>query len=159
MIIRNQVDDAEFLTWLAIESKRYWGYPDSWIQEWRPILTIRPESIVSYETFSKLVGKEVVGFYQLNAIEEPAQLKHLWVLPNKIGTGIGRELFTHAVDRAVVLDRHYIHIHADPNARGFYEKMTAELIGFAPSVVQEIAREVPIMEFRCPEVYPQINTD
>ena len=63
------------------------------------------------------------------------------------------------MDRAVALDRHYIHIHADPNARGFYEKMTAKLIGFALYVVQGIAREVPIMKFRCPEVYPRINAE
>jgi len=156
MIIRNQVGDAEFLTWLAIESKRCWGYPDPWIQEWHRILTIRPESIISYETFSKLVGKEMVGFYQLNASKEPAQLEHLWVLPNRIGTGIGRELFAHAVDRAVALNRHCIRIHADPNARGFYEKMTAKLVGFVPGVVQGNAREVPIMEFRCPKVSAQI---
>ena len=38
-------EQAESLTQIAFAAKRYWGYPERWIELWSPILTVSPEFI------------------------------------------------------------------------------------------------------------------
>ena len=42
----------------------------------------------------------LVGFYALIIREGRAQLEHMWVAPEYIGTGVGKELFIHAMQSA-----------------------------------------------------------
>lgn len=52
-------------------------------------------------------------------------LDHLWVVPEKFGTGIGRALFQHALQQAEALGAEFLELEADPHAVGFYERMGA----------------------------------
>jgi hypothetical protein len=46
-IVRAKPQEAEALTEIAHAAKRHWGYPEPWIQNWRDILTMRPEFIAA----------------------------------------------------------------------------------------------------------------
>jgi GNAT superfamily N-acetyltransferase len=50
-------------------------------------------------------------------------------LPKRIGRGIGRALFDHAVRRAASLGAGSVRIEADPYAEGFYRRMGARWVG------------------------------
>mgnify|MGYP003337409735 CR=1 FL=1 len=46
-ILRAQPEDHQVLTEIAHAAKRHWGYPESWIEEWRYFLTVLPEDIAN----------------------------------------------------------------------------------------------------------------
>ena len=50
-IIQARAADAEQLTRIALAAKRYWGYPEAWIESWRSLLTITPGFIKANETW------------------------------------------------------------------------------------------------------------
>jgi N-acetylglutamate synthase-like GNAT family acetyltransferase len=86
---------------------------------------------------------EIRGFYALCVNGGRAELEHMWVRPQYIGTGIGKELFLDAMDKATALNVREVEIVADPNAAGFYEKMGAERVGEADSSVDGQVRKLP----------------
>ena len=72
----------------------------------------------------------------------------MWVLPQHMGRGIGRGLFSHAVGRARKLNFNAIEIESDPNAEGFYLRMGAQRVGSRDSEIDQVKRELPILVFR-----------
>ena len=68
----------------------------------------------------------IIGFYLLAA--DGSRLEHLWIVPDRIGTSIGRQLFNHAIRRAAALGASTMEIEADPNAEGFYMHMGAKIV-------------------------------
>ena len=86
---------------MALEAKRYWGYPEHWINHWESDLTISPEFIRDNQVYVDEENGEIRGFYALRVIGNKAELEHMWVTPAAIGTGIGKELFLDAMERAV----------------------------------------------------------
>ena len=64
-ITRARPDDAATLTNIAFAAKRHWGYPMSWIESWRDVLTVRPEFIAGYETYAAIDAGRAIGFYAL----------------------------------------------------------------------------------------------
>lgn len=138
-------EEADALTNIAQEAKRYWGYPESWIEHWREELTITPDCIAANQVYVAEAEGELLGFYVLISKAEAAELDHLWVRPEQIGQGIGKELFLHAMERARA--RHSrVEILADPNAEGFYQKMGASRFSESHSEVQGQSRVLPLME-------------
>lgn len=143
-----RAEDAATLTQIAIQAKRHWGYPEKWITEWREVLTIRPDQVVRGRIHKATVAGAIIGFYGLQDAEEMLRLEHLWVLPEAMGCGIGRALFTHASRHAYELGFEFLHIESDPHAQGFYERMGAQRIGAIPTVVDGQRRELPVMRFQ-----------
>jgi predicted N-acetyltransferase YhbS len=70
----------------------------------------------------------------------------MWVTPASIGTGIGKELFLDAMERAAKLNVNAVELSADPNAAGFYKRMGATQIGETDSVVDGQVRKLPRMK-------------
>lgn len=99
-IIPAKSQDADALTLIATEAKRHWGYPDSWIESWREDLTVRPEHFIEREIYSATVEGRIIAFYTIAVEAARLYLVDLWVLPEAMGNGIGRSLFTHALNRA-----------------------------------------------------------
>ena len=144
MIIRPaSVDEASVLTTIALDAKRYWGYPEHWIKHWEADLTISPEFIRANHVYVAEVAGEVRGFYALCVSGAKAELEHMWVTPSCIGTGIGKELFLDAMKRAAALEIRDVELTADPNAAGFYERMGAKRIGETDSPVDGVPRKLP----------------
>jgi N-acetylglutamate synthase-like GNAT family acetyltransferase len=145
MIRRATVDEASVLTTIALEAKRYWGYPERWIKHWESDLTVSPEFIRDNHVYVAEADGEVRGFYALcvSGEKEVAELEHMWVMPAYIGTGIGKELFLDAMERAAALDVRDVEISADPNAAGFYTRMGATQIGEVDSPIDGEERKLP----------------
>ena len=95
-IIRAHSPDAPTLSAIAWAAKAHWGYPAHWMEQWRDQLTITPEFIAANETFVAVINGRMIAFHALLETVETLCLEHLWVLPEQIGQGIGRILFTHA---------------------------------------------------------------
>ncbi len=144
MIRRATADEAALLTTIALEAKRYWGYPEHWIKHWETDLTITADFIRDNPVNVAESDGEVRGFYALCVTgSDAAELEHLWVTPACIGTGIGKELFLDAMERAAVLEVRGVEISADPNAAGFYERMGAKQIAEVDAPVAGQARKLP----------------
>src|ERR1044071_8964706 len=143
MIRPASVDEAAVLTTIALDAKRYYGYPEHWIKHWEADLTISPEFIRDNQVYVAEAEGEVRGFYALCVSGEKAELEHMWVTPAWIGTGIGKELFLDAMKRAAALEVRDLELTADPNAAGFYERMGAKRIGETDSPVDGLPRKLP----------------
>ena len=138
-----QITEADLLTRIAQEAKRYWGYPEHWLKVWQDALTIRPEFIDQHPVFVAENEGNVVGFYALVLGNDKGELEHLWVAPTHIGTGVGKELFLHAMQTAAKRSLGEVEIVSDPNAEGFYQKMGAHRIDEDISEIDGQKRTLP----------------
>jgi GNAT superfamily N-acetyltransferase len=137
--------DAEALTRIAFAAKRYWGYPERWIERWRETLTITSEFVRRNEVYVAVVGGEPVGFYALGGEGRKIELEHLWVLPECMGAGVGRALFDHAIRKATTLGAEVLGIESDPNAEGFYRRMGATRVGEINYPIDGQRRTLPLL--------------
>ncbi|MBI4748654.1 MAG: GNAT family N-acetyltransferase [Acidobacteria bacterium] len=138
MFIRQALaSDANHLTSLAHAAKRYWNYPEHWLAAWESSLTITPEFINTHLVFAACENDQILGFYALTQERSDWFLEHCWVRPESIGTGIGRQLFEHAVKTARAAGIPSLLIDADPFAAPFYERMGARHVGTIPAPVPE----------------------
>ncbi|MEP6569526.1 MAG: GNAT family N-acetyltransferase [Acidobacteriota bacterium] len=149
MIIRPATtEDVPALTQIAHDAKRHWGYPEHWLAHWQDDLTISEEFIAGSAVYVAESEGEPLGFYALIQRKEKAELEHLWVKPAHIGTGVGKQLFLHAMQHAAKENISEVQILSDPNAEGFYRKQGAHRIG---EVVSEIDGE--------PRILPRLTVD
>jgi GNAT superfamily N-acetyltransferase len=146
-IERAQPDDAAALTDIALAAKRYWSYPERWIEGWREVLTIRPEFIARHETSIAVLGGRTVGFYAVGRRNYILDLLHLWVLPDAMGLGVGRALFFHGLERMKELGCWELEIESDPNTEGFYRHMGAHQVGASLTELDGRRRKLPILRY------------
>jgi GNAT superfamily N-acetyltransferase len=142
-IRKASTEDAAALTKIAHEAKRHWGYPEHWINHWQDDLTISPDYIAGNEVYVVESEGELLGFYALMIRKEKAELDHMWVAPAHIGSGVGKELFLHAMQRAAKENVSEVEILSDPNAEGFYRKMGAHRTGETVSEIDGKPRALP----------------
>ena len=136
-------EDGPTLTAIALDAKRYWGYPENWIKHWESDLTISPAFIRDNHVYVHEEDGEIRGFYALCVAGDKAELEHMWVTPAAIGTGIGKELFLDAMERAAALKVIAVEILSDPNAAGFYRRMGATEIGQTDASFDGVVRKLP----------------
>ncbi len=142
-IRKASIEDASKLTAIAHDAKRHWGYPEHWIKHWQDDLTISPEYVASNQVYVAEHEGELLGFYALIIRHDKAELDHMWVTPAHIGTGVGKELFLHAMQRAARENVSEVEIEADPNVEGFYRKMGAYRTGETVSEIDGQSRTLP----------------
>ena len=145
MIRRAVPDESATLTRIALDAKRYWGYPEHWIRHWESDLTILPEFISHNQVYVAEQAGEIQGFYALCINPTKAELEHMWVAPAHIGTGVGKELFLHAMENATSMSVREVQISSDPNAAGFYERMGARKVGEVDSEIDGQPRKMARM--------------
>ncbi|MBI2332914.1 MAG: GNAT family N-acetyltransferase [Chloroflexi bacterium] len=146
VIVPAQTDHADALTKITIAAKRYWNYPERWIELWLPMLAISAEYISANETWVALTDSEPIAYYSLKQETDELWLDNLWVLPDYMGKGIGKELFKHAVERSRLRGVSVLKIEADPNAETFYKHMGAQKVGEHRGEVDGQPRILPVME-------------
>ena len=142
-IRRSTPEEADTLTQIALDAKRHWGYPDHWIQHWESDLTITSDFIRDNHVYVAEENGAIHGFYALRVGDNKAELEHMWVTPASIGTGVGKELFLDAMERAAKLDVNAVAIVSDPNAAGFYRRMGATQIGETDASPEGQSRTLP----------------
>ena len=143
MIRPAATEEAPALTNMAVEAKRYWGYPEHWIKHWESDLTITSNFIHDNHVYVAEEDGQIQGFYALIVTGDKAELDHMWVKPTLIGTGIGKELFLDAMERAAALKVSAVEILSDPNAAGFYRRMGATEIGETDASFDGVVRKLP----------------
>lgn len=155
-IVRAKPEDAESLTRISFAAKRHWGYPERWISHWKDALTVTPELINNSEVWAAM-EEEAVGFYVLTGTDNVLELEHLWVEPDRIGTGVGRALFEHALGRAASLGATALEVEADPNAEGFYLRMGARRTGENFYEIEGEKRELPVLTIILQQPYSSME--
>lgn len=144
--------EAQRLTEISFASKRYWQYPDTYFLIWRPELTITEDYLDKSEVYLVEIDGFIFGYYSLvtlfdnvkilgQQLEKGLWLEHMFILPEYIGSGFGRILFSHLCTTGT--EQAYFHLLADPCARGFYEKMGCLYIREFPSTIE--GRTTPLM--------------
>ncbi|MDP8911801.1 MAG: GNAT family N-acetyltransferase [Actinomycetota bacterium] len=122
-------EEAESLRELAVRSKGYWGYDARFLEQWRALLTLSAGDLARDPTYVVVAEREVVGFYRLTGSPPEGCLEDLWLDPSRIGQGLGRRLWKHALATARSLGFRTLEIEAEPGAEGFYRTMGAERTG------------------------------
>ncbi len=141
-------DEAQTLTEIAHDAKRHWGYPERWINHWQADLTILPDYLANNHVFVAEKDDQIVGFYSLVDRKDKAELDHMWVAPEQMGTGVGKALFMHAMQLAAGRNISEVEILSDPNAEGFYSKMGAYRIGESVSAIDGQPRSLPLLSVK-----------
>ena len=142
-IRKASTDDAASLTRIAHDAKRHWGYPEHWIAHWQDDLTISPDFVAANQVYVAEREGDLLGFYALVIKHEKAELDHMWVAPAHIGSGVGKELFLHAMQTAAGQSITAVEILSDPNAAGFYKKMGAHQVDEVVSEIDGQPRALP----------------
>lgn len=124
-----RTSDVEALDRIAMASKAHWGYSAQDLVRWAKDLRTPAETIATWPTFVVELAGTVVAFSQLCPIKDPWELVSLWVHPNHMGQGIGRQLLVQAMAAASSSGQSRIHVDADPNALGFYLACGAKQVG------------------------------
>ena len=137
--------ETEILSQIAFLAKAHWGYPGRWMEIWRPQLTFTPEYFEENESWVAEIDNIPIAFYTLQDRNRNAWIENLWVLPEYIGQGIGKQLFLHVVELARQRGYKSLQLEADPNAVGFYEKMGMHTVGERVGEVDGQKRILPIM--------------
>jgi N-acetylglutamate synthase-like GNAT family acetyltransferase len=139
-------DDAPILSELSVRSKAHWGYDAAFIESCREDLRISREDVSTSIVRVHDAAGRINGYYQLRPSGNQMELVSLFVDPQVIGTGIGNQLWLHAVTTARNLGFDELFIQSDPHAEGFYLAMGASRIGTSPSTVDP-TRMLPFMRF------------
>ncbi len=140
---RARPDESGRLSEIAQASKRHWGYPQAWLDEWRDGLTVAPEFVASHPVTVAVDGDRPVAFYALVGSGPSVWLEHLWVEPSWIGRGLGRALVDHAVQTARDWGAAALWIDSDPHAEAFYLRMGARRVGQTRADVGGERRDLP----------------
>ena len=144
-IRRAHPNEAGTLTTIAHAAKRHWKYPESWIEEWQSALTLTHEFLADNEVFVAAIDGQIAGCCALVMTDSLAEIEHMWIRPEQMGSGVGRALFEHARLRAEERGARVLELSADPNAEGFYERMGAKRIGEVQADVAGQPRVLPRM--------------
>lgn len=132
-IVPARTADAAALTALARAAKASWAYPAAWLAQWRDELTITPADIERRPTWKAVDAGDLVAMYVLERAGDHWSLEHLWVRPDRQGTGLGRALVEHARRTAQELGPAPIEILSDPHAEPFYRRLGAVRVGAEPA--------------------------
>ena len=144
-IIKARPADAKRLSQIAWQSKSHWNYPQEWMKLWRKGLTITPEIITQNDVYKLVLDNgKIVGCTVLITEKEVLWIEHLWILPEYIGHGFGKQLLQTALKKTIQSVHQTIKVVSDINAEVFYQKMGFETVSQYESVPK--GRFLPIMK-------------
>ena len=130
-----RVGEAELLREVAVSAKSHWGYSEAFLEAARGSLGIPAAAIADGRVFVLEDGGEVVGFFGFEGEPPKGVLEWMFVLPGHVGRGVGRLLWTEALERARAAGFRELLIESDRYAEGFYARMGATKVGEAFSPV------------------------
>ncbi len=149
-------EDATFLSEVAVASKKVWGYPDDLMQLWKTDLEVTPEYIADNEVIKVFDRETFIGFYAIKMEnDKTAELDHFWIIPDHIRQNYGRKIFDQIATSLSVSGVSKMTLIAEPNAKGFYEKMGGKVLGQFESKVK--GRFLDIYEYRIETSDPYIS--
>ena len=155
-IRRARPEESRLLTELAVRSKAYWGYDDSFMESARPELEFQANKFLpDFHVYILEEEGVPLGFCSLIPVNSnTVELHDLFVEPRQIGKGYGTQLWNYTVNVARSLGFDRILFTADPNAEPFYARRGAVRIGERVSAVRP-GRGLPMMEYILAEKFPK----
>ena len=141
-------EEANRLTAIVVNAKASWGYPATWIDDWRHELTITEAYIRRHHVFTAELDGDLAGLVSIELDEPVAQIGNLWVAPEFHGCGIGRAL----IERCIEFGRQHrleaLMVESDPNALGFYRRVGGIQVDALPAPLPGMPeRKLPILRF------------
>ncbi len=150
MILKAEITDDEILTHITQQSKAYWGFPKEILLEWENLLTISKQYLRENKVFKLVIGEHIVGYYSYFSTDPTTiKLDNMFILPQYIGTGLGRVLMKDFIEKVRSAEFEKITLDAEPNAAGFYKKWGFVKVGELESSIKD--RFLPIMELKLNE--------
>jgi ribosomal protein S18 acetylase RimI-like enzyme len=141
------INDHEILTEITKKSKAYWGYSNEQIEIWSELLTITKTYIETKNVFKLVLNNKIVGYYSFFITkEETVQLDNLFILPNYIGKGLGRELMDNFLTQLKSSNTKKVILESEPNTEKFYSKFGFTKVGEVETSIH--GRYLPIMELK-----------
>ncbi|MGI1768613.1 GNAT family N-acetyltransferase [Streptococcus uberis] len=144
IIKKANINQAELLSKIAFESKKYWGYSDEFMEKCREDLTVTPNYIENNLVKVIYSNQLVAGFYAFDF--NLMKLDALFVSPPFIGKKFGLLLMNDLIDELKDRQVKTFTLDSEPNALGFYKKMGAVKVGEITSSVDE-TRKLPLMSY------------
>lgn len=143
-IRRAEPAEAQNITEMVVRSKAYWGYSEAFMKYAAAILTVTPHYIATRPTYVLEQDGQLLGMCSLKELTpEEVDLDMLFVAPEAIGQGVGRQLVEYVKGVAAASGYRTLCVESDPNAAGFYAKMGGQLVGHRP-VPSIPGRELPL---------------
>lgn len=138
------LSEANELSEFALHSKATWNYSEEFILACKEDLTITEEYIKNNFVYVLENDNTMIGFFSF--LRNENALDFLYIHPRYKGKGYGKILWEYVIQQANELGIKSFTIDSDPNAKGFYLKMGAKLIGETPSTVFE-DRLLPLLKY------------
>ncbi|PRY02953.1 acetyltransferase (GNAT) family protein [Pontibacter ummariensis] len=114
---------------------------------WQSELTVSKTYILRNHVVKVYCGQTFIGFYALISYGEGNwEVDHLWLTAENIRKGYGKEIFRHMIEHIRNAGGTRITLTAEPNAKGFYEKMGGKVIRRLESKI--VGRFLEEYEFR-----------
>jgi N-acetylglutamate synthase-like GNAT family acetyltransferase len=144
-IVKSEINDSEVLTAITKKSKAYWGYSDYQIEKWSDVLTITKTYIEVNDVYKLVKDDLIIGYYSyFNLSKDLVKLDNLFLLPNFIGTGLGKMLINDFFERINNSEIKKIVLESEPKVEKFYEKFGFNTVAQQKTSLKN--RYLPIME-------------
>lgn len=137
------INDLPILNQISWQSKAFWGYPEEWMEQWRADLTITEEILNTQSVLLLEEAGATIGFCVISEGATQYEVEHLWILPEHIGKGFGKQLLNQALDQFITTQKP-IQVVADPNAEAFYQRQGFET--FKQLESSPAGRFLPVMK-------------
>ena len=131
---------------IAYESEAYWGYNSEYMERFKEIYRITEDYIKAKPTFILVEGNHIIGFYSLVLNGKEAELELFYSDPQNIGKGYGKKMWGHLISYCKREGIKSLSLVANPQAKGFYEKMGAVMIDQVESRLRT-GRKIPRLMF------------
>ncbi|HDR7515290.1 GNAT family N-acetyltransferase [Bacillus mobilis] len=138
------LSEANELSELALHSKATWNYSEEFILACKEDLTITDEYIKNNFVYVLENDNTKIGFFSF--LRNDKALDFLYIHPRYKGKGYGKIMWKFVIEQAKELGIKSFMIDSDPNAKGYYLKMGAKLIGETPSTVFK-DRLLPLLKY------------
>ena len=146
-----RAEDALALGALAMRSKAYWGYSAEFMEQCRAELSYDVTMLASPRfsfRVAEMTNGTLAGFHAIEWQDnDVCELEALFVEPDCIGRGVGRQLMDDACGLAVERGVETLRIQGDPHARAFYEASGCVQVGERASA-SVAGRSLPLFELR-----------
>ncbi|MEP3224353.1 MAG: GNAT family N-acetyltransferase [Parasphingorhabdus sp.] len=129
------LDKAELLaaSHLCLRSKAYWGYDEAFMASCREELTLTESDLINDNIVAAEDQSGLAGIAQVSKDQSGCFLEKLFVDTDRIGQGVGKQLYNWSLATARELGATELIVEADPDAAPFYERMGCERNGQAQS--------------------------
>ncbi|MBP3967958.1 GNAT family N-acetyltransferase [Bacillus sp. WL1] len=138
------LSEGNELSELALHSKATWNYSEEFLLACKEDLTITDEYIKNNFVYVLENDNTMIGFFSF--LRNDKSLDFLYIHPRYKGNGYGKVMWKFVIEQAKELGIKSFTIDSDPNAKGFYLKMGAKLIGETPSTVFK-NRLLPLLKY------------